>query len=58
MYLEQLRQKIIPVLKQHNVLRAGIFGSFVRDKIRPDIARIEGYTKGITKEEFLHSIQL
>jgi len=28
--LKKLRQKIVPILKSNNVVRAGIFGSYVR----------------------------
>jgi uncharacterized protein len=27
---EEIRRKIVPVLKKHNVTRAGIFGSYAR----------------------------
>jgi predicted nucleotidyltransferase len=29
-HLEEIRQKILPVLQRHDVTRAAIFGSFVR----------------------------
>ena len=28
--IEELKKKIIPILKNHGVIRAGIFGSYVR----------------------------
>lgn len=28
--IQQLRKRIIPILKRHDVVKAGIFGSFVR----------------------------
>jgi predicted nucleotidyltransferase len=37
--LDEIKQKIIPILKKHNVTRAGIFGSFARgeQKKRSDV---------------------
>jgi len=36
MGLEEIRNKIIPVLQRHDVKRAGIFGSFVREEQKED----------------------
>jgi len=36
MELEEIRNKIIPVLQRHDVKRAGIFGSFVREEQKED----------------------
>jgi predicted nucleotidyltransferase len=32
--IEKIKRKILPVLKKHNVLKAGLFGSFVRGEAR------------------------
>jgi predicted nucleotidyltransferase len=34
--IENIKQKIIPILKQHDVTKASIFGSFVHGKQRND----------------------
>jgi uncharacterized protein len=34
--VENIKQKIIPILKQHDVSKASIFGSFVRGEQRND----------------------
>ena len=34
--VENIKQKIVPILKQHNVSKASIFGSFVRGEQRDD----------------------
>ena len=31
--IETIKEKIVPVLKKHNVLKAAIFGSFVRGEL-------------------------
>lgn len=36
MTIEEIKNKIIPVLKKYGVKRAGIFGSVVRDEARED----------------------
>jgi len=36
MELEEIRNKIIPVLQRHDVKRAAIFGSFVREDQKED----------------------
>jgi len=36
MGLEEIRNKIIPVLQRHDVKRAAIFGSFVREEQKED----------------------
>jgi predicted nucleotidyltransferase len=36
MELEEIRNKIIPVLQRHDVKRAAIFGSFVREEQKED----------------------
>lgn len=36
MNIAQIQKTILPVLKQHHVLRASIFGSFVRGEQKPD----------------------
>ncbi len=33
-YIEELRSKVIPILKQHGVVRASVFGSFVRREMK------------------------
>jgi predicted nucleotidyltransferase len=33
--LKQLKQKLLPILKQHQVCRAGLFGSFVTGDVHP-----------------------
>ena len=30
--VEELRDKVVPVLRRNDVVRAGVFGSFVRGK--------------------------
>jgi predicted nucleotidyltransferase len=32
--IERIKRKILPILKKHNVLRAGLFGSFARGEAR------------------------
>lgn len=34
--LDSLKEQIIPILRRHDVIRAGIFGSFARGEARPD----------------------
>jgi len=34
--IEEIKEKILPILKTHHVKRAGIFGSFAREEITPD----------------------
>jgi len=36
MELEEIRNKIIPVLQRHDIKRAAIFGSFVREEQKED----------------------
>ena len=36
MTIEEIKNKIIPVLKKYGVKRAGIFGSVVRDEAKED----------------------
>ena len=36
MNIEELKVKIIPILKRHGVIRAGVFGSVARGEARPD----------------------
>ena len=31
-----IKNKILPILRSHNVKRAGIFGSFAREEVTPD----------------------
>lgn len=34
--IEEIKDKIVPVLKRHNVVHAAIFGSFVRGEVKKD----------------------
>ena len=34
--IEEIEQKIIPILKEHNIKKAGLFGSCVRGEMRED----------------------
>jgi len=34
--LEEIRSKIVPILKHHGVIRAAVFGSFVRRETKED----------------------
>ena len=34
--VQQIKNKIAPILRQHRVLRAGLFGSLVRRNLRDD----------------------
>ena len=34
--IEEIKNKILPVLKHHGVIRAAIFGSFVKKKVRKE----------------------
>ncbi|MBF0475322.1 MAG: nucleotidyltransferase family protein [Deltaproteobacteria bacterium] len=34
--MEEIKIKIIPILKRNDVVRAGLFGSVARDEDRPD----------------------
>ena len=36
MTIEQLRSKIVPVLRTHGIQRAGLFGSAATGRLRPD----------------------
>jgi len=31
--IQEIKQKIAPILKQHGVIRAGLFGSFTKDEV-------------------------
>jgi len=33
--IERIQKKIYPILKRHNVIRAGLFGSLVRNELEP-----------------------
>jgi predicted nucleotidyltransferase len=33
---EEIKRKILPILQRHGVKRAGLFGSYVRGKLRRD----------------------
>jgi len=33
-HVEQIKRKILPILQRYDVIRAAIFGSFVRDEIQ------------------------
>ena len=35
-FLEEIRNKILPILKHHGVIRAAVFGSFVRKEMKED----------------------
>ncbi len=35
-YIEQIKRKILPILKPYGVKRAGLFGSCVRESMRND----------------------
>ena len=35
-FLDEIKQRIIPVLRQHDVVRAAIFGSFARGEAKED----------------------
>ena len=35
-YIEEIRQKIIPILQRYGVKRAGLFGSYARGEMRED----------------------
>jgi len=34
--VEEIRQKILPILEKYNIKRAGLFGSYVRGDMRED----------------------
>ena len=34
--IKEVKEKIVPILRQHDVVRAGLFGSLVRQEIRVD----------------------
>lgn len=34
--IEEIKQKILPILKEHNIEKAGLFGSRVREEMRED----------------------
>ena len=34
MNIDKIRQKVLPILKQHNVKKAGLFGSAVRGEMK------------------------
>ncbi|MGC1119977.1 MAG: nucleotidyltransferase family protein [Candidatus Methanofastidiosia archaeon] len=34
--IEEIRQKILPILEKYNIKKAGLFGSFVRGEMRED----------------------
>jgi predicted nucleotidyltransferase len=34
--IQYIKSKIIPILKQHQIIRAGLFGSLVRGEMRQD----------------------
>ena len=36
MSIEEIKQKILPILKEHNIKKAGLFGSCVRGEMRKD----------------------
>jgi predicted nucleotidyltransferase len=33
--IEEIQKKIDPILKRHDVIRAGLFGSLVRNELKP-----------------------
>ena len=33
--IEEIRKKIDPILRRHDVIRAGLFGSLVRNELKP-----------------------
>lgn len=35
-HIEEIKQKILPILKKHGVTKAGVFGSVVRGEARED----------------------
>ncbi len=35
-HIKEMKDKIVPVLKRHDVARAAIFGSFVRGEMKKD----------------------
>lgn len=35
-YIEEIKQKIIPILQRYGVMRAGLFGSYARGEMRED----------------------
>ncbi len=35
-YIEEIKRKILPILQQNSVKRAGLFGSCVREDMRED----------------------
>jgi predicted nucleotidyltransferase len=34
--IEEIRQRILPILEKHNIKKAGLFGSFIRGEMRED----------------------
>jgi predicted nucleotidyltransferase len=34
--IQEIRQKILPILEKYNIKKAGLFGSFVRGEMRED----------------------
>ena len=34
--IEEIKQKILPILEKYNIKKAGLFGSFVRGEMRED----------------------
>ncbi len=36
MRIEEVKEKILPILQRHGVKKVGLFGSFVRDEMRED----------------------
>jgi len=36
MSIEEIKEKVLPILRKHQIARAGIFGSVVRGEDRPD----------------------
>jgi hypothetical protein len=34
--IEEIKQKILPILKRHGIKKAGLFGSYVREEMKAD----------------------
>jgi len=53
--IEELKQKIIPILKHHKVKRAGLFGSSAREEMKPgsDVDILVEITNDISLLDFV-----
>ena len=54
--LEQLKTRVLPILRDHKVAQAGFYGSRVRGDARSDgdlAESAKAYLAGLTRERFL-----